>query len=176
MEPDPTTARLPHGRLARLRSLRSAGRTSTAEPVVRTVPRPSPGDSVPPAPRGVADAERVVAALARQGHTVRVSDRTIPGEVPNAVDRAGRVVLEEIVSVLGRCATSDQRVHVRIRTEDGELVLGVQTLPEGDRPRPLALGTRDEAAIRRSVETASGRATMRTTHGGNWLAVVRLPL
>ncbi|CAB4936686.1 unannotated protein [freshwater metagenome] len=175
MEPDPTTARLAHGRLARLRSLRSAVRTSKPEPVVRAVPRPPAADASAVA-GGLADAARVVAALTRQGHAVRVSDRTAPGEVPSSADRAGRVVLEEIVSVLGRCATSDQRVHVRIRTEDGELVLGVQTLPEGDRPRPLTLGPRDEAAIRRSVETASGRATMRTTHGGNWLAVVRLPL
>lgn len=172
MEHDPTTARLAHGRLARLRSLRARTRTAPTE----VVADPVPGPATPTVPRGLADAGRVVAALTRQGHAVRVTDRTSPGDVPVAADRAARVVLEEIVSVLGRCATSDQRVHVRIRTEDGELVLGVQTLPEGDRARPLTLGPRDESAIRRCVDGAAGRATIRTTHGGNWLAVVRLPL
>ncbi|MDO9408283.1 hypothetical protein [Patulibacter sp.] len=177
MDPDPTTARLAPGRLARLRSRRSrATGAPAAGPSDVAVPSEARHEDAPAGPPGLADAGRLLAGLTRQGHAVRVSDRTTSDEVPAAVDRAAYLVLAQIVGVLSRCAASDQRVHVRIRTEDGALVLGVQTLPAGDRPKPLVPGPREEAAIRRCVEHASGRATLRTTHGGNWLAVARLPL
>lgn len=173
MDPDPTTARLATGRVARLRSRHA-----------RTAERPGASSAVPfaaPAadasgPKDLSDLSVLAALLTRHGHAVRVSDRTEPGTVPVAASRLAYLVLEDVVAVLVRRAASDQRIHLRVRTEDGELIVAVQTLPDGDRPKPLALGAHDEATVRRRVEGASGRATIRTTHGGNWLAMARLPL
>jgi hypothetical protein len=174
MDPDPTAARPALRGLARLRR-----RRATDRPVAdggAEVPFAVPAVPTPDAPRGLSDVSSLVAVLTRQGHVVRVSDRTAPGTVPSSAARAGYLVLEEVVAILVRRAATHQRIHVRIRTEDDELVLAVQTLPEGDRVRSFVLGERDEAALRRRVEAAAGRATIRTTHGGNWLAMARLPL
>jgi hypothetical protein len=176
MDRDPSTARLPGGLLSRLRAGRRSQRPGR--------PTGDAGSPVPdaavadraPAPHDLADLSRLTTALARHGHAVRVSDRTVPGDVPVATARQGRLVLDEIAAVLVRCAGSDQRVSVRVRTEDGHLVVGVQTLPAGERPKPIVLASRDEDAIRRRAESAGGRATVRTTHGGNWIAMARIPL
>lgn len=178
MESEPTSAPLRAGHLARLRGRRAAARGLRVDdgalvpPAAAAVAAP-PG---PAAPRTLADVPRLVSVLTRHGHAVRVSDRTGEVPVPAAVALVGCLVVEDLVAVLVRCAASDQRVHVRLRTEDDELVVAVQTLPDGDRPKPLVLTPRDEQALRRRIEGAAGRATIRTTHGGNWLAMARLPL
>lgn len=174
MDPDPTTARLRAGRLSRLRAGRSRARTTQGADAPSPVPEAAVSDGA--APTGLADLTRVVATLTRHGHEVRVTDRTVPGEVPAATSRRGRLVLDDLVAGLVRRAGSEQRVSIRVRAEDEQLLLVVQTLPAGERPKPIVLEARDEDLVRRRVEAAGGRTTVRSTHGGNWIAIVRLPL
>lgn len=175
MESESSSAPLVAGRLARLRGRRaSAERTITGAGAVAPVPR-APAD-VPAAGRTLADVPRLVAALTRHGHSVRVSDRTGDERIADGVAQLACLVVEDLAAVLVRRAASNQRVHVRLRTEGDDLVVAFQTLPDGDRPKPVVLAARDEEMLRRRIEGAAGRATIRTTHGGNWLAMARLPL
>ncbi len=174
MDHEPTAARPALRGLSRLRPRGTARRRTSPDPVA--VPFALQAEAAPDAPEGLDAVPALVAVLTRQGHIVRVSDRTAPGSVPAATGRTAYLVLADVVDVLVRRAVSHHRIDVRLRTEDGELVLAVQTLPEGDRVRPFVLRDHDEDALRRTVAAASGRATIRTTHGGNWLAMARLPL
>lgn len=178
MESEPTSAPLRAGRRSWLRGRRAAAAAQGPVDVdeVLVPPAATAAAATPDAPRALGDVPQLVSALTRHGHTVRVSDRTGDEPIPLAVSRLGYLVVEDLVSVLIRRATADQRINVRLRTEDGELVVAVQTLPDGDRPKPLVIAPRDEEMLRRRIEGASGRATIRTTHGGNWLAMARLPL
>lgn len=173
MDREPTTARLRVGRIARLRARRSGAQAKHGS----AAPAPAVPDAArAPEPTGLGDLSRVTATLARHGHEVRVADRTQPGDVPAATARQALLVLGDVAAVLVRCAGSDQLVSVRVRTEDDQLVVAVQTLPAGPRPKPIVLAARDEQLLRRRVESAAGRATVRTTHGGNWIVMARLPL
>lgn len=175
MDRDPTTARFAAGRLARLRAARARPAARGGDGASSPVPPAAVADGDEAGP-GLGDLTRLTAALTRHGHDVRVADRCAEGTIPDTVARQGLLVLEDIVTVLVRCAGSDQRISIRIRTEDEQLLIAVQTLPAGDRPKPIALAARDEDVIRRRAESAGGRATVRTTHGGNWIAMARLPL
>jgi hypothetical protein len=117
-----------------------------------------------------------VAALERRGHVVRVTDRTAPGELSPGSARIAQLVLQDVVSALSRGATGALNVTVRLRTDRGELVVSVQTLRPVGRPGTGLPGERDEQTLRRRIEAAGGRATIRATHDGNWLASARLPL
>ncbi|WP_026911998.1 hypothetical protein [Patulibacter minatonensis] len=176
--PEPGAARLVAGRLGRLRRSATRGADDAeatagavpADPATVAVDRSATSD-----PRTIADLSTIETLLARHGHQVRVSDRTVPGEVGTAAARAAYLVLEDVAMTLVRRATGDQRVNIRIRCEGEHVVIAVQTLGTADRPRPLVLTPRDEDTLRRRIEGAHGRATLRTTHGGNWLAMARLP-
>ncbi|MEV4420607.1 hypothetical protein AB0L40_11630 [Patulibacter sp. NPDC049589] len=179
MDPEPTVAPLA-GRMARLRARGSRGAATRAADrdaaVAAVVPvGAGPVAAVTAGPSGI-DVSSVVAVLSRHGHEVRVTDRADEGVVPASVARHCHQLLADVTAALVRHAGGDLRVDVRLRTEDEQLVLAVQTLAVGDHPRPLELGARDEDLLRRRVEAAAGRATIRTTHGGNWLAMARLPL
>lgn len=179
MEPEQTSARLRGGRLARLRGRRASAAAPDSRAVdAALVPPAASADAAPrpEEPRTLADVPRLVQTLTRHGHEVRVSDRTGDEQIPRDVARVGYLVVEDLVAVLVRRAAADQRVHVRLRTDAGELVVAMQTLPDGDRAKPFVLAARDEEMLRRRIEGAAGRATIRTTHGGNWLAMARLPL
>jgi hypothetical protein len=175
MEHDPSTARIASSRLGRLRALRTRSMRvaddGAVPPEAVAVEAGAPGRA-----KGLDDVPALASVLTRHGHVVRVSDRTEPGELSPAAGLRGYLVLEDVVGVLARRAASDQRVHLRMRVEAGELIVAVQTLPEGPRSTPFTIAPRDEAALRRRIEGAKGRATIRTTHGGNWLAMARLPL
>jgi signal transduction histidine kinase len=174
MSADPTTTRLPTSPLARLATL---GRRSGA-PVADGPAAAVRADTVdaPRAPTGVPDVAGLVGVLERRGHVVRLTDLTAPGEVPDRAAGLVQLVLQDVVSALGRSAATDLNVTVRLRTDGGTLVLSVQTSRPVGAPRLAPPEARDEAALRRRVEGAGGRATLRATADGTWMAGARLPL
>lgn len=131
---------------------------------------------VAPDEKGLAHVPELVDELERAGHDARLTDRTAPGEVADAVGHQAYLVFRDSVDLLVRRAPSAQRLDLRVRVDDGQLLVSMQSVGVDPQSTPTELTARDLGPLYRRIEAAGGRTTVRSTQNGNWIAIARLPL
>jgi signal transduction histidine kinase len=131
---------------------------------------------VDPDEKGLAHVPELLRELERAGHDPRLTDRTAPGEVPPAVGHQAYLVFQDSVDLLVRRAPSPQRLDLRVRVDDGQLLVSMQSVGVDPEATPMELTAHDLGPLYRRIEAAGGRTTVRSTQNGNWIAIGRLPL
>jgi signal transduction histidine kinase len=137
---------------------------------------PSSVRDVSPDEKGLGHVFELVAELERAGHDARLTDRTTPDEVPPAVGHQAYLVFRDSVDLLVRRAPSPQRLGLRVRVDDGQLLVSMQSVGVDPHATPMELTAHDLGPLYRRIEAAGGRTTVRSTQNGNWIAIARLPL
>jgi signal transduction histidine kinase len=85
-------------------------------------------------------------------------------------------VFQDSVDLLVRRAPSPQRLDLRVRVDDGQLLVSMQSVGVDPDSTPMELTAHDLGPLYRRIEAAGGRTTVRSTQNGNWIAIARLPL
>jgi signal transduction histidine kinase len=121
------------------------------------------------------DVPGLVGAIERAGHTIGFSDRTPGAVVPEDLSRAGYLILRDSAALLIKRAPCPQRVQLRVRVDQDELVLSMQSTARDDDAPEFVLGAHDLRPLHARITAAGGRMVVKTTSAGNWLTIARLP-
>ncbi len=114
--------------------------------------------------------------LQRLGHAARLVDRTERRRVPERVGATAFDLLEGMVDVIERRGRARQHLVVRLRVEDGMLIVSVQSTAAPGSQDPVLRGDPEEPRARARVEALGGDLTGLPTAGHGWIWIARLPL
>lgn len=131
---------------------------------------------IPPSSRTLARVPELIARLQRLGHAARLVDHTHGRVVPEPVGAVAFEILEGIVDVMERRARRHQRLVVRLRIDEGMLVVSTQSTAPPGSPDPILGGDPEEPLAAARAEALGGDVTVLPTTDGGWISILRLPL
>ncbi|WP_026912155.1 hypothetical protein [Patulibacter minatonensis] len=139
-------------------------------------PSATPASAPRDAPRTLADLPELVRTLESFGHDIRLSDQLGSAAVPERLSVIAYRILEAGVGIIGRRFPDGQQLHLRVRADDQELLVSIQSTGLDGLGQQGLVPESDRAVVRSRIEAIGGKLTLRRTPSGNWIGVVRLPM